>query len=114
MKFIKIIIIALLFLIVEVGLIGYSSRDYIQDRIKEITIQKKLAGRTPKEPLKIGFTTDMHFYRVGKEKEYDWQGMNWQSRKALDRFVGKMNNEFKPDLVIDDGDLVDGQDHTVL
>jgi predicted MPP superfamily phosphohydrolase len=59
--------------------------------------------------LKIGFITDAHF-NADKNKKTGEYKLHWRSREALERFVEKMNKEFKPDLVIENGDFIDGKD----
>ncbi len=91
-------------------ILGYNKKGIILKTEAEI-IQEKLANRSVKEPLKIGFITDAHFY--GKKNGKEWE-INWRSRDAMLRFIDKMNNEFKPDLIVENGDLVDGRDHNSL
>jgi len=102
------------FLVVAVlfsGCFGYSSNKSESVKSEEEIIQEKLAQRSPKEPLKIGLITDAHFY--GKEVAGQWE-LNWRSKEALERFIEKMNQEFHPDVVIENGDLIDGKDHNSL
>jgi predicted MPP superfamily phosphohydrolase len=64
----------------------------------------------PAEPLKIGFITDAHCYADYNKKTGEWN-LNWRCQKPLEFFVEKMNKEYKPDFVIDNGDLIDGKDN---
>ncbi len=57
--------------------------------------------------LKIGFITDAHF---NAEKKKKTKKLHWRSREAMERFIEKMNNDFHPDLVIENGDFIDGKD----
>ncbi len=59
--------------------------------------------------LKIGLITDAHF-NADKNKKTGKYKLNWRSREAMERFIEKMNKEFKPDIVIENGDFVDGKD----
>jgi predicted MPP superfamily phosphohydrolase/uncharacterized protein YjiK len=59
--------------------------------------------------LKIGFITDAHFNAEKNKKTGGWK-LQWRSREAMEEFVKKMNNDFKPDLVVENGDLIDGKD----
>ena len=60
--------------------------------------------------LKIGVTTDAQAYSKKNKETGEWE-VNWRIKGALERFVEKMNEEFKPDVVVDIGDFVDGKDH---
>ena len=80
-------------------------------KTEEEIIQEKLEVRSDKKPLKLGIVTDVHAY--GKEVEGQWE-INWRSKDAMERFVEKMNNEFKPSAVVEIGDLVDGKDDNSL
>ncbi len=109
MKYSKLFLSGLVMLAIAGVFVFWSGAKKRVDKPKseEEIIQEKLSQRTPKQPLKIGFITDVHAY--GKKVAGQWQ-INWRSQEAIERFIQKMNNEFKPDLVIEDGDLVDGKD----
>lgn len=63
-----------------------------------------------KDALRIGITTDVQFYSKKNKETGEWE-VNWRIKDALERFVEKMNKEFRSDVVVDIGDLVDGKDH---
>jgi predicted MPP superfamily phosphohydrolase len=61
--------------------------------------------------LKIGFITDAHFdFRETKIEEGKKMELNWQSKEALEYFVKKMNTKFRPDIVMEGGDFINGAD----
>lgn len=68
-------------------------------------------NRSSKEDgiLKIGFITDAHF-NADKNKKTGEYKLHWRSREAMEKFVEVMNKNFKPDLVIENGDFIDGKD----
>ncbi len=70
-------------------------------------------NKPAKTTLKIGFITDAHFNAEQNKKTKKWK-LDWRSREAMERFVQKMNDEFKPDLVVENGDLIDGKDKRAL
>jgi hypothetical protein len=59
--------------------------------------------------LKIGFITDAHCYSKFNKEINDWE-LNWRCDRPMNEFVRRMNKNFKPDFVIENGDLVDGLD----
>jgi predicted MPP superfamily phosphohydrolase len=59
--------------------------------------------------LKIGYITDIHCYSNYDKDEGIWE-LNWRCTQPLKNFAEKMNNDFKPDLVIEGGDMADGRD----
>ncbi|MBT3356294.1 hypothetical protein HN784_03430 [bacterium] len=61
------------------------------------------------DKLKIGFVTDSHCYAKQDKESKNWE-LNWRCKEPMTDFVNKMNDEFKPDMVIEGGDLVDGRD----
>jgi len=63
----------------------------------------------PTEKLKIGFITDAHCYAKQNKETGEWT-LNWRCQKPLEAFANKMNNDFKPDFVIENGDFIDGKD----
>lgn len=65
------------------------------------------------DKLKIGFVTDAHCYAKQEKVTGEWE-LNWRCKEPMTDFVNKMNNEFKPDIIIDGGDLVDGRDDNSL
>lgn len=77
----------------------------------ESDILKNIKTKKPPEVLKIGFITDAHCYANDEEEngEVTWI-LNWRCTQPLEAFVKKMNNEFHPDFVIQNGDLIDGKD----
>ena len=112
-KFIKRGLIMMIILLGSIGVAGCFKNEtvVVNQKSEEEIIKEKLEQRTPKKPLKIGLITDAHFY--GKKIADKWE-MNWRSRDAMLRFINKMNNEFNPDVVVENGDLVDGKDHNSL
>ncbi|MBD3300185.1 MAG: hypothetical protein GF347_02425 [Candidatus Moranbacteria bacterium] len=67
----------------------------------------------PDQPLKIGFTTDIHCYGKLDKDINEWR-LNWRCLEPFNYFIKKMNTGFKPDLVIDGGDLIDGRGDNAL
>ncbi|MEA2006941.1 MAG: metallophosphoesterase [Patescibacteria group bacterium] len=67
------------------------------------TTQKKLA------PLRIGYITDAHCYSKINKENGKWEP-NWRCKDPLNAFARQMNEEFKPNFVIEGGDLTDGRD----
>jgi predicted MPP superfamily phosphohydrolase len=61
------------------------------------------------EPLKIGFISDAHCYSKFNKETGEWN-LNWRCNDPLNFFVEKMNKKYKPDFVIENGDLTDGRD----
>ncbi len=61
--------------------------------------QKRIVYKT----YRIGFTTDAHA-RFSKNSN----AIIPESRKPMVHFVSMMNNDFKPDFVVDGGDFIDG------
>ena len=59
--------------------------------------------------LKIGYITDLHCYSKQNSETGEWE-MNWRCSQPLTNFVNMINNDFKPDVVVEGGDLVDGRD----
>jgi DNA repair exonuclease SbcCD nuclease subunit len=60
--------------------------------------------------LRVGIITDVQAY-VRKNKQTGSWRLNWRIKGPLKRFVEKMNGKFKPDVVVDLGDFIDGKDH---
>lgn len=56
------------------------------------------------ELYRIGFITDVHGFRTKKEN-YD---ITWKARIPLLNFVEHMNEKFKPDVVVECGDFIQG------
>ena len=59
--------------------------------------------------LRIGLITDAHF-NVKRNAKKDRDELIWKSAEPVERFVEKMNDEFYPDLVVQNGDWIDGHD----
>lgn len=66
--------------------------------------KNKQENKNKTETYKIGFITDVHSYRT-KKSNYD---INDKSKKPLMHFIDVMNNDFKPDFVIENGDFIEG------
>ncbi|MDD3498432.1 MAG: metallophosphoesterase [Candidatus Moranbacteria bacterium] len=61
--------------------------------------------REDRETYKIGFVTDIHAFR-NKKNNYD---IVPKSRAPFLFFIDHMNNEFKPDFVVQGGDFIEGR-----
>lgn len=61
------------------------------------------------EIVKFGFITDVHCYSKFNKEINKWE-VNWRCSRPLEEFVDRMNNKFKPDFVVENGDFVDGRD----
>jgi predicted MPP superfamily phosphohydrolase len=59
--------------------------------------------------LKIGYITDLHCYSKQNSETGEWE-MNWRCSQPLTNFVNMVNDVFKPDVVVEGGDLMDGRD----
>ena len=59
--------------------------------------------------IKIGFITDVHCYSKLNNDTGEWE-TNWRCSRPMGEFVDRMNNNFHPDFVIENGDFVDGRD----
>jgi DNA repair exonuclease SbcCD nuclease subunit len=68
-----------------------------------------LSPKKEQPALKIGFITDPHCYSKFDKGLGEWE-LNWRCTQPLTAFVDKMNNDFHPDFVIEDGDFIDGVD----
>lgn len=81
------------------------------EKVKNETLPEieKIVEIIPEGPLRIGFITDVHCYADLDKKTNQWN-LNWRCRKPLEAFVKKMNEDYKPDFVIENGDLIDGKD----
>jgi len=71
--------------------------------------EEKRIEVVPEGPLKIGFITDSHCYANFDKTTNQWN-LNWRCTSPLEAFVKKMNESYKPDFVIENGDFVDGKD----
>ncbi len=89
----------------------------LQKKQEEILIRynllnKQQIGRftifslTPKKEIKIGFITDIHA-KLSKKFSYE---LNPETTNALDFFISQMNVKFQPEIIFQDGDLIDGTD----
>lgn len=65
------------------------------------------------DKLKIGFITDAHCYAKQDKETEEWK-LNWRCKEPMTDFVNKMNDEFKPDVIFEGGDFVDGRDDNAL
>ncbi len=59
--------------------------------------------------IKIGFITDAHCLAKQDKTTLKWN-LKSSCEEPLSYFVNKMDNEFKPDIIVNGGDLVDGAD----
>ncbi|MDD3608009.1 MAG: metallophosphoesterase [Candidatus Moranbacteria bacterium] len=59
--------------------------------------------------VKFGLITDVHCYSKLNKDTNEWE-INWRCQRPLEEFVKNMNEEFKPDFVIENGDFTDGRD----
>jgi 3',5'-cyclic AMP phosphodiesterase CpdA len=59
--------------------------------------------------LKIGYITDLHCYSKLDKDKNSWE-VNWRCSQPMANFIQMMNEDFKPDVVVEGGDLVDGRD----
>lgn len=83
-------------------------------RNKESPDNERLAEtKKTQEVLKIGFFTDVQCYGSSEETDGGSEKwiLNWRCSQPLEQFVAKMNNDFKPDFVVENGDFIDGRDH---
>ena len=74
-----------------------------------IGIRSLFSQKNSSERIKFGFITDVHCYSKFNNDEGKWD-INWRCTRPMNEFVNTMNNEFKPDFVIESGDMVDGRD----
>jgi predicted MPP superfamily phosphohydrolase len=93
----KIINLGLVFLLVVAA--GFAGFNFL--------LQKK--AKIEKKTLKIGFITDVHCYSKFNKDKNEWEA-NWRCERPMNEFVCQMNERFKPDFVIENGDFVDGRD----
>jgi len=68
-------------------------------------VQKNNAQKS----LRFGFITDVHCYSKFNKDKNEWE-VNWRCSRPMGEFVDRMNNDFDPDFVIENGDFVDGRD----
>jgi Icc-related predicted phosphoesterase len=74
-------------------------------------LYKYLGGRVEDDnALRVGIITDVQSYARRDKQTGEWE-LSWRIKDPLERFVKKMNKEFRPDVVIDLGDFIDGKDH---
>lgn len=106
-KRVKIIILAIILVFLLAGVIFLWNNLMFSG--SEISIENQSVKMTPTEKLKIGFITDAHCYADQNKKSGEWT-LNWRCQKPLEAFAKKMNNDFKPDFVIENGDFIDGKD----
>jgi len=59
--------------------------------------------------LKIGYITDLHCYGKLDSDTNKWE-VNWRCSQPISNFTRMMNDNYKPDVIVDGGDLVDGRD----
>jgi predicted MPP superfamily phosphohydrolase len=59
--------------------------------------------------LKIGYITDLHCYSKLDKDKNSWE-VNWRCSQPMADFIQMMNEDFRPDVVVEGGDLVDGRD----
>ncbi len=61
-------------------------------------------------PIKIGIINDVKCYGKPDEDDPDAvKELNWRCSEPLESMVWKMNNEFQPDLVVENGSLIKGK-----
>lgn len=70
---------------------------------------QKQKDANPSDNLKFGFITDAHCYAKNGKNKDEWE-LNWRCSKPLSDFVWKMNNDYHPDFVLENGDFIDGKD----
>ena len=99
-------------MILGIGIIGliflFNKKEIVNNKVDNLV--KEGISEIKTTPLKIGFITDAHCYANFDKENNKWE-LNWRCKMPLDAFVEKMNNNFKPDFVIENGDFVDGKDH---
>ncbi len=100
------------FLAIFVGWKMYSNKQVSAPKSEPGNI--KLADKQQEQPnkrdkLKIGFITDAHCYAKQNKETSEWE-LNWRCVNPMNAFVRDMNDRFKPDIVIEGGDLADGRD----
>lgn len=83
-----------------------------QSSVKQEEVKAKTQEEVTHKILKIGYITDSHCYGKWK-KNGSWE-TNWRCIKPMEAFVKKMNGDFKPDIVMQGGDLSDGRDDETL
>ena len=80
---------------------------YTNQKLK-IYLWKKKQGK-----IKIGFITDAHCLAKQNKTTLKWD-LRRSCEEPINYFVNKMNTDFKPDIVINGGDFVDGADGNAI
>ena len=101
------------------------TRDLIADNF-ETVFEKKVGGvvtvkkfcvKKSGDELKFGFVTDLHSYSKNLRNEKDGVVGREVSRNFtpnLNYFIFKMNEEFRPDFVIENGDFIEGGEESEI
>lgn len=87
------------------GFLFFYDKKQKENKEQKITEEKEIERTN----LNFGFITDVHCYGKNDKKTNQWE-LNWRCKQPLDNFVNLMNNEFRPDFVIENGDMADGRD----
>lgn len=100
--------IFLFVLLVSLGFYLNSKKNNL-DFSEDVSINNQETIEDKNYALKIGYITDLHCYSDQDSDTGKWE-VNWRCSQPMTNFVNKMNDEFKPDVVVEGGDMVDGRD----
>jgi len=94
--------IILIFLIFS-GISIFLSLNYL--KINDLIINYKEKKYLETKEFKIGLVTDLHVKRRSEKNNYELEP---EMNDFIFKFTDKMNNHFVPDMVIENGDFIEG------